>query len=85
MFPETCRELVRAGIDVSAFVGFWFREPHPLNQAYDFFLLKVDRFPRFVREVLPAAFPHALREADALHDAYRVACDDIVEPEGAHS
>lgn len=85
MFPETCRELVRAGIDVSAFVGFWFREPHPLNQPYDFFLLKVDRFPRFVREVLPAAFPQAMREADALRDAYRIACDDVVQPEGAYS
>ncbi|HKN85712.1 MAG TPA: DUF692 family protein [Nitrospiraceae bacterium] len=85
MFPETCRALVQEGIDVSAFVGFWFREPRPLNQPYDFFLLKVDRFPRFVREVLPAAFPRAMREADALRDAYQIACDDVVQPEEAHS
>lgn len=85
MFPETCRELLRAGIDVSAFVAFWFREPHPLNQPYDFFLLKVDRFPRFIGEVLPTLFSCAMREAGALRDAYRAACDDVVQHEGAHS
>jgi uncharacterized protein len=85
MFPETCRQLTCEGIDVSAFVDFWFREPHSRNQPYDFFLLKLDRFPRFIREVLPAAFPHAMREADALRDAYQIACDDVVQPEGAHS
>jgi hypothetical protein len=77
--------LLRAGIDVSAFVAFWFREPHPFNQPYDFFLLKVDRFPRFIREVLPALFSCAMREAGALRDAYRAACDDVVQHEGAHS
>jgi uncharacterized protein len=81
MFPETCRQLAHEGIDLSAFVRFWFREPHSLNQPYDFFLLKVDRFPRFIHEVLPTAFPHAMREADALREAYHTACDYVVQPE----
>jgi uncharacterized protein (UPF0276 family) len=83
IFPEACRQLAREEIDLSAFVSFWFREPHPLSQPYDFFLLKLDRFPRFIREVLPAGFEHAVREADALREAYRTACDQIVQPEEA--
>jgi len=85
MFPETCRQLACERIDVSAFVDFWFREPRSLTRPYDFFLLKLDRFPQFIREVLPAGFSHAMREADALRDAYRVACNDIVQPAGAHA
>ena len=85
MFPETCRQLVEAGIDVSGFVDFWFREPHRLTQPYDFFLMKIDRFPRFISEVLPAALPHARREGQVLRDAYRIACEDVVQPQGARS
>jgi uncharacterized protein len=85
MFPKTCRQLAREGIDLSAFVSFWFREAHPLKQPYDFFLLKLDRFPRFIREVLPTAFQDAMREADALREAYRTACDHVIQPEEAHT
>jgi uncharacterized protein len=85
MFPETCRQLAHEGIDVSAFVSFWFREPHSLSQPYDFFLLKLERFPRFIREVLPVDFPCAMREADALRQAYHTACDHVVQPEEAHT
>jgi hypothetical protein len=85
MFPGTCRQLAREGIELSGFVDFWFREPHSLNQSYDFFLLKLDRFPLFIREVLPAGFSQVMREADALRDAYRTACDSVVQPEEAQS
>jgi hypothetical protein len=70
---------------LSAFVDFWFREPHSIDQPYDFFLLKLDRFPAFVREVLPAGFPQAVCEADALRIAYQTACDHIVQPEVARA
>ena len=85
MFPDTCRQLARDGIALSGFVDFWFREPHSLNQSYDFFLLKLDRFPLFIREVFPAGFSQVMREADALRDAYRTACDDVVQPQEAEA
>ncbi|MEP6888951.1 MAG: DUF692 family multinuclear iron-containing protein [Nitrospirales bacterium] len=85
MFPGTCRQLAREGIELSGFVDFWFREPHSLNQSYDFFLLKLDRFPLFIREVFPAGFSQVMREADALRDAYRTACDDVVQPQEAQA
>ncbi|MGH7260969.1 MAG: multinuclear nonheme iron-dependent oxidase [Nitrospiraceae bacterium] len=73
MFPETCRSLERAGIPLSEFVRFWFREPREADQAYDFFLLKIARFVEFVREVLPDALETAEREAQALREGYRAA------------
>lgn len=78
MFPGTCGHLAHAGVELSAFVDFWFREPHSANHAYDFFLLKLDRFPRFVRDVLPAAFSQASHEADLLRDAYVAAYETVV-------
>ena len=85
MFPGTCTRLAREGIELSGFVDFWFRKPHALNQSYDFFLLKLDRFPLFVRKVCPSGFADAMREADALRQAYRMACDDVVRPQEAQS
>jgi uncharacterized protein (UPF0276 family) len=72
LFPETCRELEGAGIDLAAFVGYWFREPRPAP-AYDFFLLKLERFADFVAEVLPAAAGRTLRQAEELRAAYEEA------------
>ncbi|OGW64865.1 MAG: hypothetical protein A3H49_02410 [Nitrospirae bacterium RIFCSPLOWO2_02_FULL_62_14] len=77
MFPETCRDLDRAGIALDAFVRFWFREPRANDQAYDFFLLKITRFVEFVREVLPAASGTAVREAQALREGYQAACEQV--------
>jgi hypothetical protein len=77
MFPETCRSLDRAGIVVEEFVSFWFREPRESGQAYDFFLLKIARFIEFIREVLPDSLDTAEREAQALRDGYRAACEQV--------
>ena len=77
MFPETCRCLDRAGIPLNGFVRFWFREPRANDQAYDFFLLKITRFVEFIREVQPAASDTAEREAQALRDGYRAACEQV--------
>jgi hypothetical protein len=77
MFPETCRSLDRAGIGLDEFVRFWFREPRPDGQTYDFFLLKVTRFVEFIREALPDASETAEREAQVLRDGYRAACDVV--------
>ncbi|MGH7254494.1 MAG: hypothetical protein ACREI3_01835, partial [Nitrospirales bacterium] len=77
MFPESCRFLAEAGIDLTAFVSFWFREPRPASEPYDFFLLKVDRFEAFVRECLPAAADTAAREATLLREGYWCACEYV--------
>jgi hypothetical protein len=77
MFPETCRDLDRAGIAPDAFVRFWFREPRETGEAYDFFLLKIARFVEFVRDVLPDSLGTAGREADSLRSGYEAACEQV--------
>lgn len=73
MFPETGRQLEQAGVALEAFVGYWFRAPRTVDAPFDFFLLKLERFPAFVQEVLPEAADTARREADLLRDAYHAA------------
>lgn len=81
MFPETGCQLDRAGVALEAFVEYWFRAPRPVDAPFDFFLLKLDRFPAFVQEVLPEAADAARREADLLRDAYHAANEQV----GMHS
>lgn len=73
MFPETCRRLDGAGIPLDRFVDYWCREPRPVTEPYDFFLLKVGRFADFVAEVLPGGAATVRREAEDLRAAYRAA------------
>ncbi len=77
MFPGTCRELERAGLALERFIQFWFRESRPIDAPYDFFLLKIERFVEFVREVLPGAQATALREAAELRGAYQQASETV--------
>lgn len=80
MFPGTCRELERAGLALERFIRFWFRESRPIDAPYDFFLLKIERFVEFVREVLPGAQATALREAAELRGAYQQASETVQVP-----
>ncbi|OQW32953.1 MAG: hypothetical protein A4E19_06280 [Nitrospira sp. SG-bin1] len=73
MFVESCRRLSARDVPLDEFVAFWFREPRPLADTYDFFLLKVERFVEFVREVAPELQCVAEREAEELRQAYRFA------------
>jgi hypothetical protein len=59
-------------------VAFWFRDPQPLAELYDFFLLKVDRFVAFVYEVAPDVGDLAAVEAEGLRQAYRLANEPIL-------
>ncbi|MBI5410725.1 MAG: DUF692 family protein [Nitrospirae bacterium] len=79
MFPEICRRLDRAGIALESFVGYWMREPRRSLAPYDFFLLKLDRFVDFVREVFPEAAETAERETVELKKAYQTACDNVTD------
>ena len=70
MFPRTCQLLAERGICLTEFVAFWFREPRPLTQSYDFFLLKIDRFLEFVTESAPDVRSCIQEECDQLRLAY---------------
>ncbi|MDH4082437.1 MAG: DUF692 domain-containing protein [Nitrospira sp.] len=71
MFVESCRRLEEIGVSLDGFVTFWFRETRPLSGAYDFFLLKIERFVEFVHEVAPELQGMVDREACELRLAYR--------------
>lgn len=70
MFVESCRRLRERDVSLDGFVAFWFREPRPLSGTYDFFLLKIQRFVEFVREVAPELQDIAESEAAQLRHAY---------------
>lgn len=73
MFVESCRRLRERGVSFDGFVTFWFREPRPLCETYDFFLLKVERFVEFVQEMAPELLSIVEKEAEELRQAYRFA------------
>ena len=73
MFVESCRRLREHEVSLDGFVAFWFREPRPLANTYDFFLLKVERFVEFIQEVAPELQHVAEQEAEELRQAYRFA------------
>ncbi len=81
MFVESCRRLRARGIALEGFVTFWFRDPQSLTDLYDFFLLKVDRFVAFVREIAPDVGELAAEEADGLRHAYRLANEPSQTPQ----
>ncbi len=70
MFVASHRRLRERGISLEGFVAFWFRDPLPLVEPYDFFLLKVERFVDFIREVAPDLEALAESEAEGLRQAY---------------
>jgi hypothetical protein len=70
MFPETSRRLNETGLPLSQFVRWWFHTPRPVDQPYDFFLLKIDLLVEFVSEQAPALLSLARQEADVLRSAY---------------
>lgn len=78
MFVESCRRLKERGLSIEGFVTFWFREPRSSAESYDFFLLKVERFVEFVREVAPDLQGMVEKEARELRLAYR----SVNEPAG---
>lgn len=81
MFPQSARRLKEIGVPLAEFVPFWFHTPRSLSGAYDFFLLKIERFVEFVREVAPGVKDMAEREAEELRQGYRVANAPLVSTE----
>ncbi|MBX3304039.1 MAG: DUF692 family protein [Nitrospira sp.] len=81
MFVESYRRLRERGVSLEEFVTFWFREPRPSSGPYDFFLLKIERFVEFVREVAPDLQSMVEREARELRLAYRLINEPAVSAE----
>lgn len=84
MFPESCRRLAGQGVPLSRFVPFWFSRPRPRSQAYDFFLVKIERFMEFVQDEAPDLAGIAQQEADELRRAYEVANEPSVQTASKH-
>lgn len=78
MFVDSCRRLRERDVPLEEFVSFWFREPRPFSGTYDFFLLKVQRFVEFIREMAPELHGIAEREAEELRRAHRFANEPSV-------
>lgn len=70
MFPRTVSALQSRMISLDEFVSFWFQNPRPIDDLYDFFLLKIDRFVEFVESRMPDEVPVARHEAEALRQSY---------------
>ena len=66
LFPQVSRTLKERGIGQQEFVRFWFRQPYPAQDAYDFFDIKLDRWMEFVREVAPDLAKETEREVTVL-------------------
>ena len=66
LFPQLSRTLKERGIRQQEFVRFWFRQPYPAQDAYDFFDIKLDRWMEFVREVAPDLAEETQREVTVL-------------------
>lgn len=73
MFPRTCERLREAACPIENFVVFWLacREEPPA--PFDFFLLKLERFVRFVLVHCPEAGELVRQESAGLRDAYDAA------------
>ena len=82
MFPESCQALRQRGIALTDFVAFWFREPRPITQCYDFFLIKIERFVEFVRERAPEVTTCAEQEAAGLRVAYAEVNEPAIPVQG---
>jgi len=80
MFVDTCRRLMEQNISIDDFVRWWFKMPRQLDQPYDFFLLKIDRFLEFVAELAPTFHPIAASEASMLRSAYAEANENVALP-----
>jgi len=66
LFPQLSRTLKERGISEQEFVRFWFRQPYPAQDTYDFFDIKLDRWMEFVCKVAPDLVEETQREVTVL-------------------
>ncbi|HNP60526.1 MAG TPA: DUF692 family protein [Nitrospirales bacterium] len=75
MFPNACDLLAQYGISLKQFVEFWFAHPRTAESGieYDFFLLKIDLFVKFIGQKFPEASSLVQQEAELLIQGYLLA------------
>ncbi|WP_447964694.1 multinuclear nonheme iron-dependent oxidase [Nitrospira sp. Ecomares 2.1] len=75
MFPNACDLLAQYGISLKQFVEFWFAHPRTSESGieYDFFLLKIDLFVKFIGQIFPEASSLVKQEAELLIQGYLLA------------
>ncbi|MDT3777935.1 DUF692 family protein [Nitrospira sp. MA-1] len=75
MFPNACDLLAQYGISLKQFVEFWFAHPRTSECGieYDFFLLKIDLFVKFIGQMFPEASSLVKQEAELLIQGYLLA------------
>ena len=73
MFPQTIQRLEEQGIDFSTFASSWYDYPRPIQEPYDFFLLKIEYFVEFVDKYGFNLRDLVFQEAKALREGYALA------------
>ena len=66
LFPNIWRNLDDRGIQRLEFVRFWFQQPRPDAEPYDFFNIKLQRWAEFVRNVAPDLWQEVIQTVTQL-------------------
>jgi uncharacterized protein (UPF0276 family) len=82
LFPTTWKSLEKRGVTAADFLRFWFRQPRPVADQYDFFYVKLDRWVEFVGDVAPDLIEQAEKEAEVLRALHAELNDEPVVLEG---
>lgn len=82
LFPASWRSLEKRGIPPVDFLRFWFRQPSPVSDPYDFFYIKLDRWVEFVGAVAPDLVEQTRHEADTLRALHAELNDESAVLEG---
>lgn len=82
LFPVIWNVLEQRGVPPADFLRFWFRQPRPVSDLYDFFYIKLDRWVEFVGEVAPDLMEQTRREADTLRALHAELNDESAALEG---
>lgn len=78
LFPPIWKSLQARGVTAGDFIRFWFRQPRPVADPYDFFYVKLDRWVEFVGEVAPDLLEQAKKEAEILRALHAELNDEPV-------
>ena len=82
LFPAIWKSLEKRGVTAADFLRFWFRQPRPVTDQYDFFYVKLDRWVEFVGEVAPDLLEPARHEAGTLRALHADLNDETAALEG---
>jgi uncharacterized protein (UPF0276 family) len=81
LFPAVWQSLQKRGVTAADFVRFWFRQPRPVTDPYDFLYVKLARWVEFIGEVSPDLLEQAGREAETLRALHAGLNDESVVSE----